>query len=78
MRMVYVSYTHLVLHPLKVVLTNWDADKTLTLTVENHTKHPEMGSHTVTFGKELYIEPVSYTHLLLPMNCAVNASSAHF
>ena len=45
-----------VLHPLKVVLTNWDADKTLTLTVENHPKHPEMGSHTVTFGKELYIE----------------------
>ena len=29
-----------VLHPLKVVLTNWDADKTLTLTVENHPKHP--------------------------------------
>ena len=45
-----------VLHPLKVVLTNWDADKTLTLTVENHPKHPEMGSHTVTFGRELYIE----------------------
>ena len=45
-----------VLHPLKVVLTNWDDDKTLTLTVENHPKHPEMGSHTVTFGRELYIE----------------------
>ena len=54
-----------VLHPLKVVLTNWDADKTLTLTVENHPKHPEMGSHTVTFGKELYIE-LSLIHISDP------------
>ncbi len=45
-----------VLHPLKVVLTNWDEGKTIALTVENHPKHPEMGTHTVTFGRELYIE----------------------
>ena len=45
-----------VLRPLKVILDNWDAGKTLELTMENHPDHPEMGTHTVTFGKELYIE----------------------
>ncbi len=45
-----------VLRPLKVVLDNWDEGKTETLTMENHPDHPEMGTHTVTFGRELYIE----------------------
>ena len=45
-----------VLHPLRVILDNWDADKTIELTMENHPDHPELGTHTVTFGRELYIE----------------------
>ncbi|HPF86909.1 MAG TPA: glutamine--tRNA ligase/YqeY domain fusion protein [Candidatus Limiplasma sp.] len=45
-----------VLHPLKVVLTNWPEDKTDELAIENHPGHPEMGERTVTFTKELYIE----------------------
>ena len=45
-----------VLRPLKVILDNWDADKTVELTMEDHPDHPEMGSHTVRFGRELYIE----------------------
>lgn len=45
-----------VLRPLKVVLDNWDEGRTETLTMENHPDHPEMGTHTVTFGRELYIE----------------------
>ncbi len=45
-----------VLRPVKVVLTNWPEGETRTLTMENHPKHPEMGTHTVTFGRELYIE----------------------
>jgi glutaminyl-tRNA synthetase len=40
-----------VLDPVKVVLTNWPEGETKTLTVENHPKHPEMGTHTVTFGR---------------------------
>ncbi len=45
-----------VLRPLKVILDNWEDGKTVQLTMENHPDHPEMGTHTVSFGKELYIE----------------------
>ncbi len=45
-----------VLHPLKVVLTNWPEGKTDTLLVENHPAHPEMGSREVTVSREIWIE----------------------
>ncbi|NLB90274.1 MAG: glutamine--tRNA ligase/YqeY domain fusion protein [Clostridiales bacterium] len=48
--------TMAVIRPLKVVLTNWPEEEVLTLTVDNHPAHPEMGTTDITFGKELYIE----------------------
>ena len=45
-----------VLRPVRVVLTNWPEGETKTLTMENHPKHPEMGTHTVTIGREICIE----------------------
>ena len=45
-----------VLRPLKVVLTNWPEDRVETLEMENHPDHPEMGTHKVHFGRELFIE----------------------
>ena len=45
-----------VLRPVKVVLTNWPEGETRTLTMENHPKHPEMGTRTVTIGREIYVE----------------------
>ena len=45
-----------VLNPIKVVLTNWPEGETKTLVMENHPDHPEMGTHDVTFGRELYID----------------------
>ena len=45
-----------VLRPVKVILTNWPEGETKTLVMENHPKHPEMGTHTVTIGRELYVE----------------------
>ena len=45
-----------VIDPIKVVITNWDEDKTDALEIENHPDHPEYGSRTVAFGRELYIE----------------------
>ncbi|MBR5344558.1 MAG: glutamine--tRNA ligase/YqeY domain fusion protein [Clostridia bacterium] len=45
-----------VLHPLKVILTNWPEGETKTIEMENHPDHPEMGTHTVTFGRELWID----------------------
>ncbi|NLV58560.1 MAG: glutamine--tRNA ligase/YqeY domain fusion protein [Clostridiales bacterium] len=45
-----------VVNPLKVILTNWPQDRREDLTLENHPDHPEMGSHTVTLTREIYIE----------------------
>ncbi len=45
-----------VLNPLKIVLTNWPEGKVDAIETENHPDHPEMGTRTVTFSRELYIE----------------------
>ncbi|MDD4796225.1 MAG: glutamine--tRNA ligase/YqeY domain fusion protein [Eubacteriales bacterium] len=45
-----------VLEPLKVVLTNWPADRIDYMECENHPKNPDMGTRKVAFGRELYIE----------------------
>ena len=45
-----------VLNPVKVVLTNWPEGETKTIEMENHPDHPEMGTHTITFGREIYID----------------------
>ena len=45
-----------VLNPLKVVVDNYPEGKTEVLTVENHPKRPELGTHEVTFSRNLYIE----------------------
>ncbi len=48
--------TMAVLRPLKVVLTNWPKDKTEAMDMENHPDRPELGTRTVPFGRELWIE----------------------
>ena len=45
-----------VLKPVKVVLTNWPEGEKRELIVENHPKNAEMGTHTVTLGREIYID----------------------
>ncbi|HNW85951.1 MAG TPA: glutamine--tRNA ligase/YqeY domain fusion protein [Candidatus Limiplasma sp.] len=45
-----------VLRPLKLVMTNWPDGKRDPLPVENHPDHPEMGTHTSVFTREVYIE----------------------
>lgn len=45
-----------VLDPVRVVLTNYPEGKTELCELENHPKKPEMGTHTIPFGRELYIE----------------------
>ena len=49
-----------VLKPLKVVLTNWPAGEIKEIQVENHPVHPEMGTRTIRYGRELYIEQDDY------------------
>jgi glutaminyl-tRNA synthetase len=45
-----------ILHPLKVVLTNYPDDKTEELETVNNPEDPERGSRRIPFSKELYIE----------------------
>ncbi len=45
-----------VLRPLKVIIDNYPEGQTEEIEVEVHPKKPEMGTRTVTFSRELYIE----------------------
>ncbi|MGM9618325.1 MAG: glutamine--tRNA ligase/YqeY domain fusion protein [Oscillospiraceae bacterium] len=48
--------TMAVLHPVKLIVTNYPEGKRETFTVENNPTNPEQGSHEITFSRELYIE----------------------
>jgi glutaminyl-tRNA synthetase len=45
-----------VLRPLKLIIENYPEGQTETLEARNHPDNPDMGSRTVTFGRELYVE----------------------
>ncbi len=45
-----------VLDPLKVVITNYPEGQVEELPVLDNMENPEMGSHTITFSRNLYIE----------------------
>jgi glutaminyl-tRNA synthetase len=45
-----------VLDPVKIVLEDFEQDKTEVLTVANHPNKPEMGSREVPFTREIWIE----------------------
>jgi glutaminyl-tRNA synthetase len=45
-----------VLRPLKVVIENYPEDQVEELPAANHPGKPEMGTRTVPFGREIYIE----------------------
>ena len=45
-----------VLHPLKVVITNYSAEATETLTAVNNPEDAAAGVREISFGRELYIE----------------------
>ncbi|MBN8279169.1 MAG: glutamine--tRNA ligase/YqeY domain fusion protein [Gammaproteobacteria bacterium] len=45
-----------VINPLKVVLTNYPADRTEFMPAANHPDKPELGERDLPFGRELWIE----------------------
>lgn len=45
-----------VLHPVKLVITNYPAGQSETLTVENNPLDPAAGTREVTFSRELWVE----------------------
>jgi glutaminyl-tRNA synthetase len=62
-----------VLDPIKVVIDNYPADQVEELEALNHPQDPQMGSRTIPFSRELYIErsdfmehPTAKYHRLAP------------
>jgi glutaminyl-tRNA synthetase len=45
-----------VLRPLKVTLTNYPAGQVETFTAANHPKDPDMGTRTIPFSRELFVD----------------------
>lgn len=45
-----------VLNPLRVVIENYEADRTEELEAPNHPQKPEMGRRSIPFSREIYIE----------------------
>ena len=73
-----------VLEPLKVVIDNYPEGQTEEITVEVHPEKPELGTKTVTFGREIYVErsdfmaePVKKYFCLFPGN-EVRLKGAYF
>ncbi len=73
-----------VLEPLKVIIDNYPEGQTEEITVEVHPEKPELGTKTVTFGREIYVErndfmaePVKKYFRLFPGN-EVRLKGAYF
>ncbi|MDO9069453.1 MAG: glutamine--tRNA ligase/YqeY domain fusion protein, partial [Deltaproteobacteria bacterium] len=45
-----------VLRPIKLVIENWPEDQVEELTAPNHPQKPEMGTRTVTFSRDIFID----------------------
>lgn len=45
-----------VLNPLKVIVENYPEGQSETITAPNHPQHPEFGTRTLPFARELYID----------------------
>ena len=48
--------TMAVLHPVKLIITNYPEGQSECFEVENNPIHPEQGMHTVTFSREVWVE----------------------
>ncbi len=55
-----------VLHPLKLILTNYPEGQTELLPVENNPLAPEAGTREVSFSRELYIEEDDFMEVPVP------------
>jgi glutaminyl-tRNA synthetase len=55
-----------VLHPVKLTITNYPEGQSEVFEIENHPKHPEMGTHEVTFSRNLYIEADDFLEEKVP------------
>ena len=55
-----------VMDPVKLIIDNYPEGQSESLEAVNNPEDPSAGKRQIPFSRELYIEPVSYTHLTLP------------
>ena len=55
-----------ILHPVRVVIDNYPADKTEYFELPNHPQHPELGTRTIPFTRELYIDADDFAEVPPP------------
>ena len=55
-----------VLHPVKLVITNYPEGKSETFSVENNPTDPESGTHEITFSRECWIEADDFMEVPVP------------
>ena len=58
--------TMAVLHPVKLIITNYPEGQSETFDVENNPVHPEQGTHCITFSRELWIEAEDFLEAPIP------------
>ena len=58
--------TMAVLHPVKLIITNYPEGQSETFEVENNPVHPEQGTHCITFSRELWIEEEDFLETPIP------------
>lgn len=49
--------------PIKVIITNYPADKSEMIELENNNKIPEMGTRTIPFSNELYVDGADFMEI---------------
>jgi len=79
-----VESRNVIFDPIKVVITNYPEDKTEEMEMENNRNRPDMGSRSIPFSRELYVdgadfmeEPVKKYFRLFPGN-EVRFKGAYF
>jgi glutaminyl-tRNA synthetase len=55
-----------IMHPIKVVLTNYPEDKVEYFDLPNNPQHPELGTRSVPFTRELYIDADDFAEVPPP------------
>ena len=62
----HAERTMAVLHPVKLVITNYPEGKSETVTVENNPTDPASGTHEITFSRECWIEADDFMEVPVP------------
>ena len=62
----HAERTMAVLHPVKLVVTNYPVGQSETFTVENNPTDPAAGTHEITFSREIWVEAEDFMEVPVP------------